>query len=60
MHDSPQQAKAAAPGLSAAQETRRQRIRLLIRAAGMLARNRAALRVVSPCGETDAVFVTPL
>ena len=30
------QAKAAAPGLAAAQETRRQRIRLLIRAAGML------------------------
>src|SRR5438477_13046039 len=32
---SPQQAKAA-PGAAAAQETRRQRIRLLIRAAGML------------------------
>ena len=36
MHNRPPQAKAAAPGLAAAQETRRQRIRLLIRAAGML------------------------
>ena len=37
MHDSPPKAEvAAAAGFAAAQETKRQRIRLLIRAAGML------------------------
>src|SRR5258705_13704285 len=38
-HDGPSQAKAAsaaAPGSAAAQETKRQRMRLLVRAAGML------------------------